>query len=102
MLLKEVAGVCFVIDKWWGLKKGAAAAFAGGRDFWSSFNLPPQQDAVYFYAHKSAPHTLSTRIFPSFFLRLHFSALPRYITAPFPCMRSIFLMGYFSPVLVKY
>lgn len=102
MLPKEVAGVCFVIDKWWGLEKGAAEAFAEGRGSWSSFNLPPQQDTVYFYAHKSPPHTRSTRIFPSFFLPSLFSAPPRYISVPIPCMRSIFLMGYFSPVLVKY
>jgi len=81
-LLKEVAGVCFVIDKWWGLEKGAAAAFPGGGCFSSSFNLPPH-DAVYFYAHKSLPHTFSTRTLPLvFFLIFLFSTPPCYITGP--------------------
>jgi len=76
-LLKEVAGVCFVIDKWWGLEKGAAAAFPGGGCFSSSFNLPPQ-DAVYFYAHKSLPHTLSTRMLPLVFF-LYFFPPPLHV-----------------------
>ena len=76
-LLKEVAGVCFVIDKWWGLEKGAAAAFPGGGCFSSSFNLPPH-DAVYFYAHKSLPHTLSTRILPLVFF-LYFFPPPLHV-----------------------
>jgi hypothetical protein len=70
-LLKEVAGVCFVIDKWWGLEKGAAAAFPGGGCFSSSFNLPPH-DAVYFYAHKSLRTRSAHEFSPRFFSYISF------------------------------